>query len=303
MQDRKTLGDHAALELVRQRYSGLQQLRATFGDEALGHRTSGSMELFPSFGQTACPSSSELADLNRWIAPALGVPDAFAHAFVADYSQLSEAAGNTAVVSRLEGMLDTGKMNRAFRSRAQALGIDVLHGLRVHALQPASGCVRLKVGTGPDRRIEIAAKHAVVATNALGRELLDTCDVAPALNHVLVTERMNGFHFAHAVHMDAGYLYARPVGDRMLIGGGRHWGHDDASTAQQLLVVLNTLWPATTGIGISHRWTGLLGVGENRSPIVQEVFPHIVAAVRMGGMGVAIGMEVGRIAAEKITMN
>jgi glycine/D-amino acid oxidase-like deaminating enzyme len=51
MQDRKTLGDHAALELVRQRWNGLQKLRATFGDLALGHQASGSIELFPSFAK------------------------------------------------------------------------------------------------------------------------------------------------------------------------------------------------------------------------------------------------------------
>ena len=303
MQDRKTLGDDAALELVRQRWSGLQRLRATFGDLALGHQACGSIELFPSFGQTTAPSPSELADLNSWIAPALGVPDAFANVSTQNFAQLSEAAGATAVVSRLEGMLDTGKMNRAFRAQAHTLGIDVLHGMRVHALRGESDGVSLTVGVGPDRQTEITARRVIVATNAFGRELLGKCDVQPAINHVLVTEPMNDFDFPHTVHMDAGYLYARPVGNRMLIGGGRHWGDDDTTTVKRLKDTLHTLWPATKNAGISHQWTGVLGVGENRSPIVQEVQPQVVAAVRLGGMGVAIGMEIGRLAAEKFPTN
>ena len=103
--------------------------------------------------------------------------------------------------------------------------------------------------------------------------------------------------------MDAGYLYARPVGNRMLIGGGRHWGDDDTTTVKRLKDTLHALWPATKNAGISHQWTGVLGVGENRSPIVQEVQPQVVAAVRLGGMGVAIGMEIGRLAAEKFPTN
>ena len=75
--DRQTLGDEAALELVRKRWQGLQRLRSTFGDNALGHRVCGSVELFPGEGIEAPPSASELEDLNRWIQPVTGVADTF----------------------------------------------------------------------------------------------------------------------------------------------------------------------------------------------------------------------------------
>ena len=75
--DRQTLGDEAALELVRKRWQGLQRLRSTFGDNALGHRVCGSVELFPGEGNEAPPSARELEDLNRWIQPVTGVADTF----------------------------------------------------------------------------------------------------------------------------------------------------------------------------------------------------------------------------------
>jgi glycine/D-amino acid oxidase-like deaminating enzyme len=114
---------------------------------------------------------------------------------------------------------------------------------------------------------------------------------------------MPGFGFPHAVHMDAGYVYARPIEDRMLIGGGRHWGLDESATVSELEGLLHKLWPQTRDAGIAYRWSGQLGVGTRRSPIVKTIAPGVVAAVRMGGMGVAIGMEVGRLAAKKITTN
>jgi len=44
---------------------------------------------------------------------------------------------------------------------------------------------------------------------------------------------------------------------------------------------------------IAHRWSGILGVGQQKAPIVQKYSPHIGVAVRLGGMGVAIGSLVG----------
>ena len=89
----------------------------------------------------------------------------------------------------------------------------------------------------------------------------------------------------------------------MLIGGGRHWGLDETATRNRLMALMHELWPATEAAGIAYQWSGLLGVGKDRSPIVKRFAPNAAAALRLGGMGVAIGMEVGRMAAEKIAMN
>lgn len=44
-------------------------------------------------------------------------------------------------------------------------------------------------------------------------------------------------------------------------------------------------------------WSGIMGVGETKRPIVQKLHPRLTVAVRMGGMGVAIGTQVGEEAA------
>jgi len=40
-------------------------------------------------------------------------------------------------------------------------------------------------------------------------------------------------------------------------------------------------------------WSGILGIGTVKKPIVQKIAPHVAVAVRLGGMGVAIGSLVG----------
>ena len=44
-----------------------------------------------------------------------------------------------------------------------------------------------------------------------------------------------------------------------------------------------------------------MGVGSEKKPIIKLVNPNVLAAVRMGGMGVAIGSLVGQEAADKIS--
>jgi glycine/D-amino acid oxidase-like deaminating enzyme len=61
-----------------------------------------------------------------------------------------------------------------------------------------------------------------------------------------------------------------------------------------LLEVLHTLWPQTKNASLDSKWTGVLGIGLSREPIVARVQSGCVAAVKMGGMGVAIGMQIGQ---------
>jgi len=301
--DRHALGDEAALELVRKRWHGLQRLRSTFGDSALGHRVCGSVELFPEGGSEAMPPAPELADLNRWLQPVTGVADTFITVPTHNLPDLRMKTEDQAVLSRLEGLLDTGKMNRAFRSLAHASNIDVLTGIRVDSVEVSNGNCELQISTLGREAGAIHPKRLLIATNALAAGLIPELDVHPATNHVLVTDRIPAFHFPHAVHIDAGYVYARPIEDRMLIGGGRHWGLDETATRERLSSLLGALWPATKTAGIAYEWSGQLGIGKDRSPIVKRLGPNAVAAVRLGGMGVAIGMEVGRLAVEKFTTN
>ena len=104
-------------------------------------------------------------------------------------------------------------------------------------------------------------------------------------------------------HIDRGYLYMRTLDHQhVLFGGGRHWGvelplppaRDEAAEAQwdDRLLAASGHWVPSEEV--THRWTGWLGVGPDRRPLIGESQPGLHHAVRMGGMGVAIGARVGR---------
>jgi glycine/D-amino acid oxidase-like deaminating enzyme len=51
---------------------------------------------------------------------------------------------------------------------------------------------------------------------------------------------------------------------------------------------------------IEHRWAGIMGFGENKKPILESVSENVFLGVRLGGMGVAIGSQVGKGLAELV---
>ncbi len=51
---------------------------------------------------------------------------------------------------------------------------------------------------------------------------------------------------------------------------------------------------------IEHRWSGIMGVGNQKKAIVKQVSNNVFCGVRLGGMGVAIGSLVGKELAELV---
>jgi len=298
-QDRMELGDKEALQLVKKRLEGLQLLRRTLGDEAIGLSACGSVEFFVPGGLKPL-RDEELKDLNEWISGATGVSNTFETCAASKFSEYASRPEERAIFSRLEGVIDTGRLNRTMRGRAHEMGIDLICGMEVKRLDEFETGWSVKVEQGKNNGA-VHAPRVVIATNAFARELMPMADVAPALNRVLVTEPIPNWDFHHAVHLEAGYVYARSIGNRMLIGGGRHWDLPPADTEKKLEDWLHSLWPRTKKAAIAYRWVGYLGIGSSRQPIIRKLGRGAVAAVRMGGMGIAIGMQVGKQAAELLS--
>ena len=61
-----------------------------------------------------------------------------------------------------------------------------------------------------------------------------------------------------------------------------------------LTELLQTVVLPQQSFDIDYHWSGILCGGEVRDPVVEEVEPHVYAAYRLGGMGVAIGSSIGR---------
>src|SRR5690606_13687483 len=93
----------------------------------------------------------------------------------------------------------------------------------------------------------------------------------------------------------------------VLFGGGRNLDFKTEETTelgltervqQQLEKLLREVILPETDFEVEHRWSGIMGIGPEKTTVVQSVSEHVCCAVRMGGMGVAIGSLVGEEGAE-----
>ena len=51
---------------------------------------------------------------------------------------------------------------------------------------------------------------------------------------------------------------------------------------------------------IEHRWSGIMGMGSGKFPIIKRVEKNVYCAVRLSGMGVALSPVVGDIVARQM---
>jgi hypothetical protein len=93
-----------------------------------------------------------------------------------------------------------------------------------------------------------------------------------------------------------------------LFGGGRNLDFETETTTELALnakiqkrldqLLKHVILP-DTAFEVEQRWAGIMGVGSEKKPIIRQVSPNTVCAVRMGGMGIAIGSLVGKLAVDE----
>ncbi len=143
-----------------------------------------------------------------------------------------------------------------------------------------------------------------MATNGYTAALLPKLDVVPARGQVLMTTPVEGLALRGTYHLDEGYYYFRDHGGAVLLGGGRNLDiagettTADAVTPQiqaALEQLLREVILPGRSFAIAQRWSGIMGFGStSKSPLVERTSERVGVAVRLGGMGVAIGIRVAQ---------
>ncbi len=317
LDDVEALGHDAWKSLVQSRIEGLCALIDLLGETAIGLEWSGGWELFddtPAGRKRAQQAADALEGMNTAIGPLLAaalqsrIPGIQgAAALVPDAERARHFGAHAAIQLPWEGMLHTGHMVSSFHRALHNSDIQCLHGCAVNGLKPADAPGagwRLQTARG-----EMHSKRTAICTNGFARQFLPDLNVEPAPNRVLVVTPRKPLP-PGTYHVDDGYLYFRtlPKG-QVLFGGGRHFDialpplperSPSAEAAWDTLLLEHAkrwLGPVDE---VTHSWTGWLGVGKDRGPIMGTLAPGLHHAVRLGGMGVAIGCGLGRSLAEQL---
>ncbi|MBX2826703.1 MAG: FAD-binding oxidoreductase [Flavobacteriaceae bacterium] len=296
LDDLKTHTENEVISLVKNRLEGLQLLRRNLGDEALDYKEYGGYEVFRSVDQSLFEEClSKIPYINNLLkALNLGEKEVFS---VKKDPFLFKNVQKKLIFNQFEGQLNTGKMMQSLVKKCVEEGIIILNSVSVSSFTSTHQGVSILLND----TIETAARKIFIATNGFASQLLDQ-PVAPARAQVLITEPIPNLKIKGTFHIEKGYYYFRNINGRILLGGGRNLDFDGETTTQlnttqriqdELERLLRTTILPETTFKISSRWSGIMGVGTQKKPIVKELEPNVYCGVRLGGMGVALGSSIG----------
>lgn len=188
--------------------------------------------------------------------------------------------------------------------KVQGEGVLYRGGAQVVRMTETPGGMELGLADGT----VIVAGQVLLATNGYTKDLRPDLDVWPARGQVLLTAPVEGPLPKGTFHLDEGYYYFRNWNGGILLGGGRHLDKTGETTLEEgtspviqqaLETLLREAILPDREFTIERRWSGVMGFGrQGKEPLVERLGNRIVTAVRLSGMGVAIGPRVARRAVE-----
>jgi len=309
--DLNHMTEKEVLGLVELRLKGLKKLRTRLGDKNIGYAENGSWELI-SKAPTELSALEQIDNINDKLKGIVGGKafDSIPYKGKEAEFGFSNAYVQYLVSNNYEGELNTGRMMRCLIDKAISVGVEIKTGTSVSRIEEQPPGVDIVV-EHPELHVSMVFKAAQVCicTNAFTRQFYPEIDIQPGRGQVLITKPIDNLPFKGIYHFDKGYFYFRELQGRVLFGGGRNLDFEGETTAEfafnekiraDLTEKLKTIILPNTPFEIEDWWTGIMAFGATKSPIVLRHSNRICLGVRMGGMGVAIGSEVGEKLAELV---
>ena len=295
--DLKNHSIQEVIDLVEKRWNGLSLLRKTLGDKNIGFQQLGGYELFDKDSDLFDNCVPKMNEINNYLKP-IFKDEVFS---VSTNEFKFKTIKNQLIHNKFEGQIDTGKMMESLLQKVQSLGIKILNNADISYIDDF-GNVQL------NNDFTFLADKIIIATNGFANQFLEE-ELQPARAQVLITEPIDNLHIKGTFHLDEGYYYFRNIDNRILLGGGRNLDFKAEETAEfgtteliqeRLESLLKEVILPDKKVEVAHRWSGIMGVGEQKKVIVKQVSNNVYCGVRLGGMGIAIGSLIGKEIAELV---
>ncbi len=285
--------EETVFQLVKKRFEGIRLLKSVLGEDAIGLVREGGHEIFLNKDLDLFEKCHDaMALVNQLLRPIFDKD-----AFVLTDNRFGFKGVHDQYITHIEeGQLDTGKMMNALLQKAHQGGITILNSVEVETYQDGDTSVFVKTNA-----FEFETNKLLVCTNGFASKLLKQ-KVSPARAQVLVTKPIEELKIIGTFHFDYGYYYFRNIDNRILFGGGRNLDFDSEQTdvfgqteriQNELERLLSEVILPDEVVEIDQRWSGIIGVGNQKTPIVKQLSNNVFCGIRLGGMGIAIGSSVG----------
>ncbi|MFT3936228.1 MAG: FAD-dependent oxidoreductase [Chitinophagaceae bacterium] len=305
LSDARKIGEQSMLEIVAMRYEGLQRIKKIFSSKEIGYEKHGGYELITDeqYGKLK-QLKNDIGWLNIILRKAIKDEKIFR---IADKKIKEFGFKQTShlVESRSEAQLHSGKLLETLLRKVQAMGVSVVTQTEVKSYEKHGSKIVLQTNLP----VAFSTNQLLICTNAFASQLIPDIDVHPVRGQVLVTSPIKKLAFKGCFHFDEGFYYFRNLGNRVLLGGARNKAlkaensEEPVTTdtiQEELERFLKDVILPKQKYTIEHRWSGIMGMGEGKFPIIKRIEKDVFCAVRMSGMGVALSPVVGDIIARQM---
>ncbi len=306
LNDLRHHGEHVVLKNLSLRWRGAKRLLKGLGAKKSGYKQTGGFEGFTAYQLNHYEDIlKNVAQLNIIMKRITGMEDFYSPTEPKKLPLPANHQFNAAFYIKFEGQLNPALLWENLKLKALNLGVVFQNGARVNAVEATSIGYQLH-NNGPTPSIK--TKKVLLATNAETDSLTGGSAILPGRGQIILTKPISGFPLKSNFHAEDGYLYFRNVGERLLLGGGRHWDFEGENTATiatneriiQRLKAYAEDFIVGAPVEIDHQWSGIMGFTTDKQPIIKEHQPGWFVVAGLNGMGMAMGAELGRMAADRL---
>lgn len=301
IRDTAMMGEEQMMWLVEMRYRGILKIRKTFRSRDIDYENSGGYEMISVVDERINELEWQVKWLNKQLAAALKEKKVFSFADE-KIGRFGFSDVGHLIENELEGTLHPGKLCQELTRLVQEKGVTILSGVEVERYNEGGDGVVVYATNG----LKLSASQLLICTNGYATHLPAEFSITPARGQILVTSEIPSLKVKGAFHYDEGYFYFRNVGKKLLVGGARNIAIEQETTTdmnvteniQQTLeqFISKHILPGVN-FEITDRWSGIMGMGPEKMPVIKKISSHVFCAVRMSGIGVAIAP----IAADTVT--
>jgi gamma-glutamylputrescine oxidase len=297
--DSQRMGWEKTLDLVRMRFEGLQKIRHYFKRNEIDFELSGGYEILNNEEPLLY-----IDEVNRKLKTITGLDKTYGlkqHKI----KEFGLGRSRFLVENPCEGALHSGKLLQKLLEKCNELKVEFLFGTEVQNIEekPEEAEVHL---TG---ELSVKADQVIYCTNAFSSKLLEKENIIPARGQILLTEPIEDLKLRGTFHYDEGFYYFRNLGSHVLLGGGRNQDFKTEETTafetttflqNHLETFLKEVVLPDFEFKIALRWSGIMAMGNEKTPIVKQISERQFCAVRLSGMGVALAPKIGEVVAEMV---
>ena len=306
MCDAKHMDNKSLCKIIQMRIDGLSLLRETLGDKNIDLQWKGGYELFFDKEPKALNQIDHFNDLLRSIFK----KNVF-HWNNTRIKQFGFAEGRVKhiIENPFEGQIDTGMMIRSLRSKVNQKDISFFSNLTLTGFETNEKKNQLSLSL-KNQDFNLHCEKLAICNNAFATQMFPSLEISPGRGLVILTEPISNLKLDGSFHYQEGFYYFRNIKNRILLGGGRSldlktentssFGINPKIKSQLKDDLQNFIYPKQK-VSLAMEWSGIMAFGEDKMPIIKKYQKNIALGVKLGGMGVAIGSQVGKKLANLLT--